>query len=229
MNDYWLHWVCICIRDENVERKTHGGSNTSDCWAGNSSDVITTAGRETGTRGGGWGPRQVTFQIGCVHLLSRRICLPAAAEIPIYVCIIPYSCFFNNHIYYRKTVIKATKIRKDRKKLAQLWFLQRCARRLINNSTNNQVCRKANKSGRVIPHLTDRIWQPLGDYMVTVSPLTRWLGGWGEGEGGLCLGGSVPVNVKTLFTPPSGPSPTPPLFRFATQNLAGFDQLGGPP
>lgn len=27
MNDYWLHWVCICIRDENVEGKTHGGSN----------------------------------------------------------------------------------------------------------------------------------------------------------------------------------------------------------
>lgn len=36
-----------------------------------------------------------------------------------YVCIIPNSCFFNNHIYYQKAVIKATNTKREGKKSLQ--------------------------------------------------------------------------------------------------------------
>lgn len=56
-----------------------------------------------------------------------------------------------------------------------------------NNDNDNQVCREANKIGQVVPRLTDLIWQSLEDYMVALSPVTRWLRGWGEG--GFALSG----------------------------------------
>lgn len=39
--------------------------------------------------------------------------LSAAAEIPIYVCSILYSCSFNNHIHYQATVINTAKKREE--------------------------------------------------------------------------------------------------------------------
>lgn len=118
----------------------------------------------TGAGGDGWGLRQVTFQIGCVYYPAPYI----------YRLLQKFQFIFVSCPFYT-----------DGKKLVQGWFLQGYARRLINNSNNDQVCKKNNKSGRVIPHLTDKIWQPLGDYMLTVSPLTRWLQAWGEREGAL--------------------------------------------
>lgn len=140
MNDYWLHWVCICIRDENVERKTHGGSNTSDCWAGNSCNAYITAGRET-THKHTW--RWVRSAPGG---FSIRMCSPIILPQEFrFTCV--SSCtaalLINTFISWRQ--LWSNNNNTDWKKPVEPWFCQRYACWHINNN-NNQVCRKANET-----------------------------------------------------------------------------------
>lgn len=84
-----------------------------------------------------------------------------------------------------------------------------------NNDNDNQVCREANKIGRIVPHLTDLIWQSLQDYMVAVSPVTRWLQGWGGGGGwgGFALSGiKCPRQRQNFVYTPERPQPRAATF-----------------
>lgn len=157
--------------------------------------------------------------------------LSAPAEIPIYVYTILYSCSFNNPIHYRATVIN--KVKKKKKKTMQLRWEKLSGNIYIYAKKNNEVkdndhfCRKWNKSSWLILLQADKAWLPLivlqqlchcaaistsaevSEIRISWSSrqLTRQLwcckGGYGFW---LFLQGtmrSVPVNVRTLFTPQS--------------------------
>lgn len=96
-----------------------------------------------------------------------------------------------------------------------------------NNDNDNQVCREANKIGRIVPHLTDLIWQSHQDYMVAVSPVTRWLQGWGGG-GVRSVWDKVPPSTSKLCLHPwAAPTPCRHFFASPRRISEGLISLAG--